>query len=114
MSWSLIGEQVHANGYFSFSRNQENVSSSNDDLDYIVVPFWTNNAVMNISYEVHTITSNPSILSRVSKFIRQQKENSFAGRWMMVAEWKNNTLSSQSNGYVSHKTLIDYYSDHFW
>ena len=81
-------------GYFSFGRSEaccpspSNPSSSNSD--YIVAPFETSTVIGDgsgsVSYEVH---SHSSLLGRVNKFIRQTEQSTFAGTWMLVAEWKN-------------------------
>jgi hypothetical protein len=77
-------------------------------FDYIVAPFWNNGSSKNVSYEVHSISSNPKMLSQVSRFIRQENENSFAGTWMLLTEWNYvNGLISRfqgiliTNGYQS-------------
>ena len=69
-------------------------------FDYIVAPFWNNGSSKNVSYEVHSISSNPKMLSQVSRFIRQENENSFAGTWMLLTEW------NYVNGLVSGKQIF--------
>ena len=81
-------------GYFSFGRDEAccpslSVSSSRSS-DYIVAPFETSiNANGSVSYEVHNTSSHSRLLGQVNKFIRQMKQNAFAGTWMLVAQWKN-------------------------
>lgn len=81
-------------GYFSFGRGEACCPSpsvpSSRNSDYIVAPFETSTLIGNgngsVSYEVHN-TSN--LLGRVNKFIRQTEQSTFAGTWMLVAEWRN-------------------------
>lgn len=72
--------------------------------DYIVAPFKADinigNGQGNVSYEVHSISTSPGLLNRVSSFIRQQKRNEFAGTWMLVAEWSGVPLSGQATSIV--------------
>lgn len=86
--------QVAIHGYISFGREEAccpslSVSSSRNS-DYIVAPFETStDANGSVSYEVHNTSSHSSLLGRVNKFIRQTEQNTFAGTWMLVVEWKN-------------------------
>lgn len=54
----------------------------------------------HVYYEVHNSSTSPTQLSRVNSFIRQQKQITFAGTWMLVAEWRNVPQSGQSNSVV--------------
>ncbi|MCG8626014.1 MAG: hypothetical protein MJE68_28955 [Proteobacteria bacterium] len=86
-------------GYFSFGRAETCCPSpsvpTSRNSDYIVAPFETSIAIDDgngsVSYEVHNISSHSSLLGQVNKFIRQTglKQSTFAGTWMLVAEWKN-------------------------
>lgn len=67
-------------------------------MKYIVAPYWSDidtRSTGSVSYEVHTNSSSLPLLHRVSKYIRQQQQNNFAGIWMLVAEW--NSVPSQGN-----------------
>lgn len=75
------------------------------DLDYIVAPYWTNISISGstgmISYEIHTPTSSPALLSAVDSFIHKKEDNKFAGTWMLVTEWRDVLQSGQSTSLVS-------------
>jgi hypothetical protein len=98
---SLI--QVATNGYISFGQRVTSLESPSlfDELstpNYIIAPYWSDidtRSAGAVSYEVHTNTTSPSLLHRVSKFIRQREQNSFAGTWMLIAEW--NSVPSPGN-----------------
>jgi hypothetical protein len=86
---------VAIHGYLSFGRAETCCPSpsvpSSRNSDYIVAPFETSIVIDgngSVSYEVHNISSHSSLLDRVNKFIRQT-ESTFAGTWMLVAEWKS-------------------------
>ena len=78
--------------------------------DYIVAPFAANTNIGSgrghVSYEVHNASTSPVQLSRVNSFIRQQKQNTFAGTWMLVAEWRNVPQSGQANSIVGHNNMV--------
>lgn len=97
--------QVSSDGYFSFGRPLTCCPSLTSNTEYIVAPFEANTNISNgqgsVSYEVHNVTSGPRQLSRVSSFIRQQKQNAFSGTWMLVVEWKDVPQSGGPSGMVS-------------
>ena len=55
----------------------------------------------SVSYEVHNSSSSPALLSRVSRFIRQQQQNGFAGTQMLLAEWRNVPQAGQMDDMVN-------------
>ena len=69
--------------------------------EYIVAPYKADTNIGSgqggVSYELHNISTSPSLLSQVNSFIRKQKQNKFAGTWMLVAEWRNVPQSGQTN-----------------
>ena len=96
--------QVSTDGYLSFGRPITccpSLTSDSSNSDYIVAPFEADTNIASgrgqVSYEVHTNSTSPAQLSRVNSFIRQQKQSSFAGTWMLVAEWKDVPQSGQSD-----------------
>ena len=99
---------MSTDGYFSFGRAVPCCPSlsiaSSSSSDYIVAPFETDTIIEsgrgNVSYEVHDATIPSGLLNRVNKFIRQKEQNSFAGTWMLVAEWKNVSQPGQANSGV--------------
>lgn len=60
---------------------------------YTVAPFATDTSFINgdgeVSYEIHTLSSDSGFLSEVNKFLHQRGRNQFSGTWMLVANWKN-------------------------
>ena len=75
-----------------------------NNLDYIVAPFGANANITgtgSVSYEVHNSTTSSNLLNQVSRFVRQQKQSTFAGIWMLLAKWNNVPQFGQSNGNVS-------------
>ena len=100
--------QVATSGYLSFGRRVAscciNTFENASSYDYTVAPFLSNiNASTDgdISYEVHTSTSSPSILSWYSSFIRSREGTTFSGTWIIIAEWKKVPLSWQLSNMVS-------------
>lgn len=87
--------QISADGYLSFGKAVTCCSmlDANGSAEYIVAPFLADTSVVagvgNISYQVINNSSNSALLNQVSKFIRQKNNNSFAGTWMLVVQWKN-------------------------
>ena len=86
--------QVCTNGYISFGNTETSFSPSifpdTDNTIPGVAPFWEDfnvNRGGSISYEIHTVSTSPALLSQVNLFIRSQQQNGFAGSWMLVAEW---------------------------
>ena len=53
-----------------------------------MAPYWSDILSGRISYEMHT-TVDVTLIEAVSKYIRHQESNDFAGTWMLVSEWKN-------------------------
>lgn len=102
--------QVSTDGYLSFGRPITccpSLAANTSDSEYIVAPFMADTNIGsgqgNVSYEVHTISTSPGLLSRVNRFIRHQKQNMFAGTWMLVVEWRNVSQSAQAGGMVRAK-----------
>ena len=98
-----INIQVASDGYFSFGRAVTccpNLLSSSSTSNYIVAPFEANTNIATgtgrISYEVHNLTTSPSLLSQVNRYVQQSMQSRFYGTWMLVAEWKNVPQSGQS------------------
>ena len=99
--------QVSVDGYFSFGRPVTccpSLTANTSGSDYIIAPYLADTNIGsgrgNVSYEVHTLSTSPDLLSRVNSFIRQQKRNKFAGTWMLVAEWRNVPQSGQADSMV--------------
>ena len=97
--------KVAIHGYFSFGRAETCCPSlsvpSSRNSDYTVAPFETSTVISengSVSYEVHSIDGHSSLLGRVNKFIRQTEQNTFAGTWMLLAEWRN--VSQSGNDLV--------------
>ena len=70
--------------------------NQNDNMQYIVAPFWSDidtRTEGSISYEIHTNKTSLSLLQHVSRFIQQKEQNQFSATWMLVAEWSS-VLSS--------------------
>lgn len=80
--------------------------------DYVVAPFEADTNVAsgkgNVSYEVHSAFRNPAVLSRVNKFIRKKEQNSFAGTWMLVVEWRNVPQPGQTSSLVRICSILCY------
>ena len=99
----IIWFQVATNGYISFGQRVTSLESPSlfnefSTPNYIIAPYWSDidtRSAGSVSYELHTNTTSPSLLHRVSKFIRQREQNSFAGTWMLVADW--NSIPSPGN-----------------
>lgn len=99
--------QVSTDGYLSFGRPISccpSLISNTSTSDYIVAPFEADANIASgrgeVSYEVHSDSTSPDQLSRVNNFIRQEKQNSFAGTWMLVVEWRDVPQSGQVNSVV--------------
>lgn len=101
--------QVSTDGYLSFGRPITccpSLTSNATTSDYIVAPFEADTNIAagqgQVSYEVHNDSTSPNLLSRVNSFIHQQKQNSFAGTWMLVVEWRDVPQSGQANSMVCY------------
>ena len=59
------------------------------DFRYLVAPFWAavdiQGGMGDISYQ--TYSSGSPLLDIVNTFINDEKDFSFNGRWMLLAEW---------------------------
>lgn len=77
---------------------------SSSTSNYVVAPFGANTNIASgtgrVSYEVHNITTSPSLLSQVNRYIQQSTQHRFYGTWMLVAEWENVPQSGQSTSLV--------------
>jgi len=101
--------QVSSNGILFFGNQTTPCCPSpfpgSHDLDCIVAPYWTNislsGGIGTVSYEIHTPTSSPALLSAVHSFIHQKEHNKFAGTWMLVTEWRDVPQSGSSTSLVS-------------
>lgn len=97
-------------GYFSFGRAETCCPSpsvpSSSNSDYIVAPFETSTVIVDgtgsVTYEVHNTDVDSSLLSQVNKFIRQTEQTTFAGTWMLVAEWRNVSQPGLMNSLVNN------------
>ena len=90
----IIFFQVAIHGYLTFGRPEAccpSPSLPSSSSNYVVAPFETSALVGDgsVAFEVHDINSHSNFLGRVNKFIRQAEQNTFAGTWMLVVEWKN-------------------------
>lgn len=97
-------------GYFSFGRAEACCPSpsvpGSSNSDYIVAPFETSTVVgdgnESVTYEVHNTDIGSRLLSQVNKFIRQTEQSTFAGTWMLVAEWRNVSQPGFMNNMVCY------------
>lgn len=103
----MVITQVTTDGYFSFGRAVTccpTLSLSSSTSNYIVAPFETNiniaSGTGSVSYEVHNITTSPSLLSQVNRYVQRNMQTWFSGIWMLVAEWNNVPQSGQVTGMV--------------
>ena len=101
--------QISTDGYFSFGRAITccpSLTTNTSNSDYIVAPFMADTNIASgqgrVSYEVHNLSTDSIQLSRVNTFIRQQKQNTFSGNWMLVVEWNDVPQSGQANSRVGH------------
>ena len=91
-----LSMQVCPNGYISFGSQESShiprIFPHTDATVVGVAPFWVDHDVRNggsISFEIHTTTTSPDLLSQVNQFIRNQQQSMFAGIWMLIAKWDN-------------------------
>lgn len=102
MTQTLCIIQVGTNGIISFSEPFYSPSathfpsfSSSVAGAYLVAPYWDDIDIRlagNISYEVHSSSSNNlgshQLLNRISNFVEESTGSAFNGSWMLVAEWE--------------------------
>lgn len=65
----------------------------------MVSPYWSDidtRSSGEILYEVHTNATSLGMLNMVSKYIRQEERNRFAGTWMVVAKWNEVPLPGET------------------
>lgn len=96
LCYSLILMQVGTNGYFSFDKVFTDYVPFEYPGDYrvtLVSPFFADIDISkgkgNIRYEIHTISQSPALFEDVDHIINMQMNTTFAGRWLLLAEWKN-------------------------
>ena len=95
----LFFNQVCTNGHISFGVATPYIYIIYADLfdEYFFAPLVApylididhSFGVGNISYEVHTVTTSKSLLSKVNSLINEHMGTQFSGEWMLVAEWKD-------------------------
>ena len=95
-------QQIGTNGIFSFSAPFYSAvavafpsSLSTVANAYLVAPYWDDVDIRlagNISYEVHSRSSNnpgsSQLLDQISQFVEDSTGDSFQGDWMLIAEWE--------------------------
>ena len=87
--------QIGTDGYLLFGVAQNTCCPSlfpgDPPWQYTIAPFAadgdTSSGRGEVSYEIHTLAAGSEFLSKVNRFIRQEKLNRFGGNWMLVVDW---------------------------
>ena len=100
--------QVGTNGYISFDK----VFTDYSPFEYpgnsrvtLVSPFFvdidTSYGTGKIRYEIHALSQSPALFEDINHIINEQMDAAFAGKWLLLAEWRNCPEFGRSQSIVS-------------